>query len=264
MSIVAAIQMNSGDDVSVNLERASCLIAQASRLKARVAVLPECFALMPSSSAQRIELSEPEGGGVVEEALSALAAEHGIWIISAGIFTAAGDRGLVRNTGFVHDASGERVARYDKIHLFDAKLGDGENYRESAYIEAGEALEVVDTPAGTAGISICYDVRFPEMYRELASRGASWFVVPSAFAHTTGSAHWDVLLRARAIENFAYVVAPAQFGAHPAGRRTHGHTMIVDPWGQVMARKEEGEGVIVAEISESESMRLRESFSISR
>ncbi len=253
--------MSAGDTMSLNLEKAAALIGQAKQSGAKVSVLPECFALMPRDRDQRLSECEPgDRAGPVELALQRLAAEHGMWIISAGIFTAAGTSSAVRNTCFVHDDRGRRVARYDKIHLFDVSLSADERYFESSYTEPGDSVQVADTPAGKVGLSICYDVRFPELYRRLANLDASWFVVPSAFSHTTGSRHWEVLLRARAIENFAYVVAPAQYGEHPGGRRTYGHTMIVDPWGTVLASRAQGDGVVVSELNAERAGELRAAF----
>ena len=262
MTRVAAIQLNSGDDLSLNLEKTAELVCRAQRLGAAVSVLPECFALMPRDNLQRVSCSEPLGGnGRVERAVRQLATDFGMWIISAGVFTAAGNEHKVRNTCFVHDDSGRLVARYDKIHLFDVALNDEEQYRESRYIEPGDTLKVVDSPAGKVGLSICYDVRFPELYRRLATFGAQWFVVPSAFLQSTGRSHWEVLLRARAIENFAYVVAPAQYGKHSNGRRSYGHSMIIDPWGTVLARQADGDGVVVCDLDSEKCNKLRTEFS---
>ena len=261
MSVIAAVQMNSGDRIESNLKSVADLVQEARSLGASVVVLPECFALMPKDSHQRISASEAlDGSGEVEQFLSNLAKETDIWIVSGGMLGQASQAGLVRNSCLVHDNSGSRVARYDKIHLFDIVLKNDERYCESEYTEPGKELVLQNTPAGVAGLTICYDVRFPEMYRNLASGGAQWFPVPSAFAATTGEAHWEILLRARAIENLAYVVAPAQFGTHSNGRNTYGHTMIVDPWGHIMASKERGEGVVVAEVDLVKLARLRTSF----
>ena len=261
MSVIAAVQMNSGDRVESNLKVVADLVQEARNLGASVVVLPECFALMPKDSHQRISASEAlDGSGEIEKFLSNLAKEIDIWIVSGGMLGQASQAGMVRNSCLVHDCTGTRVARYDKIHLFDVVLKNGEQYCESEYTESGKELVLQKTPAGVAGLTICYDVRFPEMYRQLASSGAQWFPVPSAFAATTGKVHWEILLRARAIENLAYVVAPAQYGTHSNGRNTYGHTMIVDPWGNVMASKEYGEGVVVAEVDLVELARLRKTF----
>ncbi len=261
MTRVAAIQLNASDDQAQNLRKTAKLVAEAKREGAVICVLPECFALMPRDDAQRKQAGEHrQGGGLVESALSRMASQFSMWIISAGIYTTADREGLVRNSSFVHDSQGKQIARYDKIHRFDVALPDGEQYSESRYTEPGDRLEVVDTPAGAVGLSICYDVRFPQLYRRLCESGATWLVVPSAFSRTTGHAHWEVLLRARAIENVAYVVAPALHGEHPGGRQTYGHSMIVDPWGTVVAVQAHGDGVVVWDLDAERIESLRASF----
>ena len=256
MTRVAAIQLNAGNDLSANLIKSAELIGRAKQHGARVAVLPECFALMPKDESQRLNTCSDR----IEAALEQIAVKNEIWIISAGVFTPASRPNMVRNTSFVHDAAGKRVARYDKIHLFDVSLGSHEQYSESSYTEPGSELKVVDTPAGKIGLTICYDVRFPELYRRLTVLQAQCFVVPSAFAYTTGRSHWEILLRARAVENFAYVVAPAQYGYHPSGRRTFGHSLIIDPWGMVLEHQADGEGVIVHDIEVDKCQQLRRQF----
>ena len=261
MSRVAAIQMNSGDDVGRNLRLTEQLVAAAKRQHAELAVLPECFALMAKSHEQRLLNAEPEcGSGVIGSFLSELASRHGIWILGAGVFTRCEDPAKVRNTSWLFDTHGKLVSRYDKINLFDILLSGGEGYSESSYTIAGNEPVATDTPAGRAGMTVCYDVRFPALYESLASQGAVWFAVPSAFAQTTGRDHWEILLRARAIENRAYVVAPAQWGEHASGRRTYGHTMIIDPWGEVLAHKGREDGVITADISEERVRSIRDRF----
>ncbi len=260
MSRVAAVQMNSGGDVDANLAAAGRLIAAAAAAGARVAVLPENFSLMARSREDRRRAAEDESGGPTQSYLRAQARRHSIWLIAGSIpyKSAAGAR--VRSACLVFDDDGTLVARYDKMHLFDVHLGADEVYEESAYVEPGDELVCADTPCGRVGLSICYDVRFPEMFRRLLDDGAEWFVVPSAFTVATGRAHWEVLLRARAIENLAYVVAPAQSGTHDNGRETYGDSMIVDPWGEVLARRPRGEGIVTAEIDLERAARARASL----
>jgi len=260
MTRVAAVQISSGDDMQRNLQAAADLVEQARNRNARLAVLPECFALMPATAQQRQALANPSNGGLVENTMSELAKSAGIWILAAGIFTKAKTSGKIKNTTFLFDDKGAKVARYDKINLFDITLPNGERYLESSYTCAGDKLAVADTPAGTVGITVCYDLRFPAMYTQLASLGAKWFVIPSAFAYSTGQAHWEVLVRARAIENHAYVVAPAQWGVHPSGRRTYGHTMIVDPWGKSSVCRKDENCVLIEDVSIDEVDKIRTRF----
>ena len=261
MPRVAAIQMNSGDDVDHNLKLTRELVAAARDAGAQMAVLPECFALMAKDQAQRIERAEPaDRPGPIETFLAELANELQIWILASGVFVRSTQSDMVRNATFVFDSSGERVSRYDKINLFDVSLAGGERYAESEYTEAGRELVVQQTPAGVCGLTVCYDVRFPALYERLSAMGASWFVVPSAFAYTTGRDHWEILLRARAIENHAYVVAPAQWGMHAGGRRTYGNSLISDPWGKVIAHQADGDGAIVADIEFERVQSIRSRF----
>lgn len=252
--------MNSSSDLESNLDKAGSQLATARSWGADIAVLPECFALVPMNDTQRFASSADSKLHRIEMFLAETAQKFAMWIVSAGVFTLSAIEGKIRNTCFVHDSNGNLVTRYDKIHLFDIELPDGERYVESDYTEPGEDLVVVETPAGLLGLTICYDVRFPQMYRELALLGAQWFVVPSAFTEKTGDAHWEVLLRARAIENLAYVVAPAQYGLHDSGRRTYGHSLMIDPWGKVLAEKEAGSGVILCEIDSAWVDELRRSL----
>lgn len=260
MSRVAAVQMSSGGDVDANLAAAGRLIAAAAAAGARVAVLPENFSIMARSREDRRRAAEDESGGPTQSYLRAQARRHSIWLIAGSIpyKSAAGAR--VRSACLVFDDDGTLVARYDKMHLFDVRVGPDEAYRESDDFEPGDDLVVVDTPCGRLGLTICYDVRFPELYRALGEQGAQWFAVPSAFTVPTGRAHWEVLLRARAIENLAYVVAPAQSGLHANGRQTWGHAMIVDPWGEVQACRESGEGVVWADIDLERLATIRDTF----
>ena len=238
---VAAIQMVSSTDPEVNLEHASRLIAQAAAGGARLVVLPEYFCLLGRKDTDKVALREADGEGPLQSFLSAQAAAHGLWLVGGTVPLACARPSRVRNACLVYGPDGQRRARYDKIHLFGLSRGD-ERFDESATIEAGRTPVVFDAGPWRVGLSVCYDLRFPELYRRLLP--VDLIVVPSAFTYTTGSAHWEILLRARAIENQCYVLAPAQGGVHENGRRTWGHTMLVDPWGEVLAVQAEGEGVV--------------------
>jgi nitrilase len=254
---VAAVQMVSAPAVETNLAAADALIAEAAGQGARLVVLPEWFCLMGRGERDKLAIREADGDGPIQSFLARAAARHGAWVVAGTVPLPADDPERVRNSSLVYDAAGRRVARYDKIHLFDF-TGADERYRESATIEPGSAPVAIDSPFGRIALSICYDVRFPELYRRLAPMDL--ITVPSAFTATTGAAHWDVLVRARAVENLAWVIAPAQGGEHPNGRRTHGHTMIVDPWGKVVASLPRGPGVVVAEIDPSYQASARASL----
>jgi predicted amidohydrolase len=257
---VAVVQMQSGADVAANLASAERLIGEAAAKGAALALLPENFAGMGSGPTRHAHAEAP-GDGPLQRALGAAARRHGLWLV-AGTLPLRTDGGRVRAASLVFDPSGAQVARYDKLHLFDVDVPEGESHRESAAIEPGEGSTVVDTPVGMLGLSVCYDLRFPELYRELTARGATLLMVPAAFTATTGAAHWEVLLRARAIEDQCYVLAAAQHGEHPGGRRTHGDSMIVDPWGKVLARQAAGEGVVCADIDPAGLVGLRRSFPV--
>jgi deaminated glutathione amidase len=260
-SIVAAVQMCSGNDRDANLATAGRLLQLAAERGARVALLPENFSLMAARDVERRAHAEADGVGPVQEMLARTAARLGIWIIagSVPITQASGERNA--QACLVYDATGVRVARYDKIHLFDVELPDrAERYRESATMAPGDKVVVVDTPAGRLGLSICYDLRFPELYRRLQAAGAQWLIVPAAFTATTGAAHWEPLLRARAIENLCYVVASAQYGTHPSGRQTWGHSLIVDYWGRILTQLPDGEGVVTAAVDLDAQAEARRKF----
>jgi nitrilase len=244
---VAAIQMASGPNVSANLLEAGRLVTEAAEAGAGLVVLPENFAFMGKTEEDKIALRERDGEGPLQEFLSGLARRLGIWVVGGTIPMEAIDVTKVRAACLVYNDQGERVARYDKIHLFDVHLIEtDEHYEESETIEAGDETTVLDTPFGRLGLAICYDLRFPEMFRRLLDDGMEILALPAAFTALTGKAHWDVLVRARAIENLCYVVASAQGGFHVNGRETYGHSMIVSPWGTVLSGLAGGAGSVVA------------------
>jgi deaminated glutathione amidase len=252
---IAALQMVSAPDLETNLRSAARLIAEAARAGAKLVALPENFYCISGDETAKVRLREPDGDGPIQRFLAAAAREHGVWIVggTAPIATAR-DAARIRSACLVYDEAGRRVARYDKVHLFRFSAGD-ERYDESRTLEAGERPVAVESPYGRLGLSVCYDVRFPELYRGLGE--TDMLFVPSAFTVTTGEAHWATLLRARAIENLAYVVAPAQGGLHSSGRRTYGHTMIVDPWGTVLAERAASEGAVLADVDRARIAELR-------
>ncbi len=243
---IAALQMISTPDVTPNLDTGVRLIAEAAAQGAQLAVLPEYFPIIGGSDAERLAVRETAGCGPIQDFLAAAAQRHGLWLIGGSIPLMADDPAKLRNSCLVYDPAGRQVARYDKIHLFGFTKG-AEHYDEAATIEAGPPQPVAfDTPFGRIGLGICYDLRFPELFRALGP--LDLIVLPAAFTDTTGQAHWEILLRARAIENQCYLLASAQGGLHPTGRMTHGNSLIVDPWGMLLARLDKGEGVIVADL----------------
>ena len=258
---VAAIQMNSGSDVASNLELAGELLASAADQDCVLAVLPENFALMPQRGRDKARHAEHPGEGPIQSFLADTAATHGMWIIGGSIPLVSPEEQRVFGASIAIDDHGGTQAIYRKIHLFDVDLPDREeSYRESHSMYPGDEPVTVDTPIGVIGITICYDLRFPELYRSLVDDGASVFTVPAAFTAVTGRAHWHTLLRARAIENLSYVIAPGQYGTHPDNRATFGHSLIVDPWGRILAEQAEGSCAVVAEIDPEEPGKLRASF----
>ncbi|HVZ47097.1 MAG TPA: carbon-nitrogen hydrolase family protein [Ramlibacter sp.] len=263
----AAIQMVSGTSVEANLEAARALLEEAARGGAELAVLPEYFCLMGRKDSDKLAVREAEGAGRVQDFLARAARDLRLWIVGGTLPLEARDADRVRNTSMAYSPLGERVARYDKMHLF--KFDNGrERYDEARVIESGavpRAFELkarggegeggADPETWRIGMSVCYDLRFPELYRALA---ADVLLVPSAFTYVTGEAHWELLLRSRAVENLAYVIAPAQGGEHENGRRTWGHSMIVDPWGVVLARRDEpGAGVVMASLDRERLAQVR-------
>jgi nitrilase len=261
MGIVAAIQMTSNHIVADNLAAAGELLREAKDLGADIACLPENFSFIGLRDADKLQVAEADGEGAVQSFLSDTARKLKMWILGGTILIRGDSDGRVANSSLLIDASGKRVARYDKIHLFDVAIpGRDEQYRESKHVAPGRAPVIADTPVGRLGLSVCYDMRFPELYRELVLRGAEWLAMPAAFTVPTGRAHWETLLRARAIENLCYVVAPAQTGTHSSGRETYGDSLIVDYWGQVLSRLAKGRGVISAEIDLAKEAETRARF----
>jgi nitrilase len=254
---IAAIQMASGPYVAANLSEAERLIEVAANQGAKLVALPEYFALMGFKETDKVAAREEEGKGPIQQFLKSMAKKHKIWLVGGSVPLVSNYPNKVRNSCLVYDDQGEQVARYDKIHLFGLNLGN-EQYHEEKTIESGDVIKVVDTPFGKVGLSICYDLRFPELYR--AMKDVNIIVVPSAFTDTTGKAHWETLVRARAIENMSYVMAPAQGGYHLSGRETHGNSMIVDPWGVVLDRLPRGSGVVIAAMNPKYQASLRASL----
>ena len=253
---IAALQMVSTPDVSRNLDAAQRLVAQAAAGGAALVALPEYFCLFGRSDADKLAAAEAPGAGPIQAMLSAAAREHALWVVGGTLpMRIEGDATRVRNACCVFAPDGRLAARYDKIHLFGFDNGK-ERYDESRVLEAGSETVALDLPPHglRLGLSVCYDLRFPELYRAL---GADLIAAPSAFTYTTGQAHWELLLRARAVENQAYVLAPAQGGRHENGRRTWGHSMIVDPWGEILAKQDEGEGVVAAELDPARMAEVR-------
>ena len=249
MSRVAAIQMISTADVQANLDKAAVLIADAAEQGAQLVLLPECFAAFGNRSLQAIAAAEFDGTGPIRRFLAEQARQHGIWLVAGSIPLPAEPGGKAMACCLVLDEQGREVARYDKLHLFDVEVADNQrSYRESKDYGYGDRFVCIDTPVGRLGLSICYDVRFAELYQALRNAGAELIVVPSAFTAVTGAAHWDVLLRARAIETQCYVLAANQGGVHANGRETFGHSCLIEPWGSVTACLPRGEGVICGDI----------------
>jgi nitrilase len=262
MGKVAAIQMTSGHVVHDNLAAAAGLLREAKESGADIACLPENFSFIGLKDADKLAVAEADGEGPIQDFLRTTARALKMWIL-AGTTVIRGDSATrVANTSLLIDADGKRVARYDKIHLFDVCIPgrDDEKYLESTHVMPGGRAVVADTPVGRLGMSVCYDMRFPELYRELVAHGAEWLAMPAAFTVPTGRAHWETLLRARAIENLCYVVAPAQSGTHTSGRETYGDTLIIDYWGQVLSRLPKGNGVITAEFDLQKQAETRARF----
>jgi len=243
--------------VEENLRTAARLIDEAVLQGAELLALPEYFAIMGMRDDDKVKLREVDGHGPIQDFLAATAKRHGLWLVGGSIPLMARDPAKLRNSCLVFDPQGQRVARYDKIHLFGFNKGE-ESYDEAATIERGDQVVAFDSPLGRIGVAICYDLRFPELFRALGE--IDLLVLPAAFTETTGRAHWEMLLRARAVENQCYVLAAAQGGRHPNGRMTHGNSMIIDPWGEILARIDKGEGVVIAELDRQKLVETRASL----
>lgn len=263
MSKIAAIQMASGPQVQGNLMEAARLIKEASENGAGMVVLPESFAILGHTEAERVAIAEEEGQGFIQDVLSQLAESLGVWIVSGTIPLKTDDPNKSTASSVMYNDKGQQVARYDKIHMFDVVLeGSDEIYDESATTAAGSEVVVVDTPFGKIGMSVCYDLRFPQLFRKLVGQGAEILLIPSAFTDTTGKAHWEPLLRARAIENLCYVIAPAQGGYHVNGRTTHGNSMVIDYWGKVHDIASKGSKIIMIDIDLQAQRKVRKNFPV--
>ncbi len=251
---VGLVQMVSTPSVPENLSSAAKLVAEAAGQGAKLVVLPEYFCILGMRDTDKVAAREEDGAGPIQDFLAEAAKRHGVWLVGGSVPLSCPDAGKVRNSCLVYDSKGRRVARYDKIHLFGLELG-AERFDEARTIAAGTEPCALESPFGRIALSVCYDVRFPELYRALAPMDI--ILVPSAFTATTGRAHWETLLRARAIENLAWVLAPAQGGTHANGRQTHGHSMVVDPWGKVVAERAAGAGVVMADIDPTFQAKMR-------
>lgn len=261
MNKVAAIQMASGPNVKANLDEAEKLIKIAVQQEAGLVVLPENFAIMGMSDMDKVAVAEEIGKGPIQSFLAEQASKHGIWIVGGTVPIVSEQQGKVYASCLLFNSSGERVARYDKIHLFDVTIeANNESYTESKTTTPGDEIVVVDTPFGRLGLAVCYDLRFPELFRAMADVGMQICAIPSAFTSLTGNAHWESLLRARAIENLSFVIAGAQGGYHVNGRETHGDSMIIDPWGVVLNRLPQGTGAVVSEIDIERLNKTRKLF----
>jgi len=264
MPLASAIQMTSTADVQHNLNTAADLIRKAAKIGAKLVVLPEMFPIMGATPTAKLTIKETYGHGPIQDFLSQQAKLHHIWIVGGTIPIATADPERIRAACIVYNDQGIAVGRYDKIHLFDVTItgphGSIEQHLESQTIEPGEQLTVIDTPIGKLGLAVCYDLRFPELFRGLLEKGAEIFAVPCAFTVKTGTAHWDVLARSRAIENLSYAIYACQTGKHSSTRTTYGHSMIVEPWGKVMNHLSEGAGFITADIDLEHLQEVREKF----
>lgn len=263
MPRAAVIQMCSGPDVEANLAQAGALLEAAAEAGARLAVLPENFSFLGRGEADRINVAEQPGAGPGQDFLAARARKLGLWIVGGTLPVLEAGEARPRAASILFDDTGRAVARYDKLHLFDVSLpGADEGYRESAGTRRGECIVVADSPVGRLGLAVCYDVRFPELFRSMTDAGIEAISLPAAFTVPTGRAHWELLVRARAVDNLAFVLAAAQWGEHPGGRRTWGDSMIVNHWGEVLARRPEGVGIVVADLDPEAQREARRRFPV--
>ena len=262
MPRVAAVQMVSTPDVDENLDSAAGLLQQAADQGAEFALLPEFFAIIGREDTDKLRHQEPYGEGRLQAFLAGRAREHGLWLMGGTIPLQSGDPNRVYNSCLLFNPQGECVARYDKIHLFDVSIqGEKEeSYSESRTMAPGTEVVVVDTPLGNIGMSVCYDLRFPELYRRMQDQHVDIITVPSAFTETPGRKHWEILLRSRAVENLSFVIAAAQGGRNTETRATWGHSMIIDPWGDILGQLDKGPGVVCADIDLDRARTLRRSF----
>ena len=254
---VAALQMVSTPDVARNLASAGRLMAEAAASGMQLVALPEYFCLLGRSDRDKLGIAEAEGDGPIQDFLAEAAQRLGLWVIGGTLPLRSADPGRVRNSCMVWSPTGQQVARYDKIHLFAFDNGS-ERYDEGRVLEPGQTPVALDIEGWRVGLSICYDLRFPELYRRLMQPPCDLIVAPSAFTHTTGAAHWELLLRTRAVENQCYVLAPAQGGLHENGRRTWGHSLLADPWGELLAQVPEGEAVVAGALSRDRLAAVRQ------
>ena len=260
---IAAIQMNSGEDVAANLTRARRALRSAAADGAKLVILPENFARMGRKEADRIAITEDDGAGPLQDFLAAEAARAGIWIVGGTLPLRSDDPKRPYAAALVYDGDGKRVGRYDKVHLFDVRVPESEEaYRESRSTTPGSKPLLIETDWGVLGVAVCYDLRFPELFRWMSQAGMDLLAVPAAFTFRTGAAHWEPLLRARAIENLCYLGAAAQTGTHPGGRHTYGHSMLIDPWGAILAEAPVRAGFISAVIDTVRLKRLRQQFPV--
>jgi nitrilase len=258
---VAAIQMTSALSVARNLATVSSLISEAAGRGAALAVLPENFALMAQHERERRDIAEDDGRGRVQEHLAMLAQRHRLVIVAGTFPLRVPGETRVAAASLVYGPDGARLGRYDKMHLFDVNVpGAAESHRESAGMVPGKAVVVLATPVGRVGVAVCYDLRFPELFRSMIDAGADFFAVSAAFTVPTGEAHWQLLLRARAVENLCHLVAAAQVGEHENGRRTYGHSAVVDHWGRIVAELPSGEGVVIGEVDLARQAEVRREF----
>ncbi|VAW69987.1 FIG003879: Predicted amidohydrolase [hydrothermal vent metagenome] len=261
MSKVAAIQMASGSNVQANLDEAAKLIEQAASQGAGLIVLPENFSQMPMTEQERVGNAENAGDGRVQNFLSTQSEKNSVWIVGGTVPLKSEEKGKAYSSSLLFDDKGTQVARYDKLHMFDVLIEESnETYNESATTVAGDEVVVVDSPFGRLGLSICYDLRFPELFRMMIDQGMEVCVIPSAFTAFTGQSHWEPLIRARAIENQCYVIAAAQGGYHVNNRQTYGHSMIVNPWGNILGSVGTGPGVVITELARKELETIRKNF----
>tara|TARA_Y100000992_G_scaffold192358_1_gene130683 strand:- start:2659 stop:3477 length:819 start_codon:yes stop_codon:yes gene_type:complete len=260
---LASIQLTSGPNIQANLLEVSRYLKDISKTNVKMVVLPENFALMPENDQEFIEHAEIEGSGPLQDFLSQCSEKYKLWIIAGTIPLKTNQSSKVSSTTLVYNDSGDVVCRYDKIHLFDVQLpNSNESYAESKVFKPGKEIKVIQTPIGIIGLSICYDLRFPELYRLQHDHGVEIMVLPAAFTHQTGKVHWETLVKARAIENLCYVVTACQGGYHISGRQTYGNSMIVNPWGQVLSRIDSGSGFIEADVNLKQLHSIREKFPV--